>query len=175
MRLLLAEDNSDLSTSLVPILKRNNYSIDTAHTGPDALNALETGLYDGAILDVTIPEMDGIAVLKSIREKGSNIPILLLTTKSEENHCILKLESGADDYLTRTACQSPRHDSPAGRHRQYYTHLSQRQAKLHHLSALLPFCFLPLGQQGIPNFGNAYEKPRAGDPHRAFPGKNMGL
>jgi DNA-binding response OmpR family regulator len=101
MRLLLAEDNSDLSTSLVPILKRNNYSIDTAHTGPDALNALETGLYDGAILDVTIPEMDGIAVLKSIREKGSNIPILLLTTKSEENHCILKLESGADDYLTR--------------------------------------------------------------------------
>lgn len=101
MRLLLAEDNSDLSTSLVPILKRNNYSIDTAHTGPDALNALETGLYDGAILDVTIPEMDGIAVLKSIREKGSTIPILILTTKSEENHCILKLESGADDYLTR--------------------------------------------------------------------------
>lgn len=101
MRLLLAEDERELSNALVAILKRNNFSVDAAYNGRDALDALETGLYDGAILDVMMPVMDGISVLKSIREKGSAIPILMLTAKSEVNDRVLGLDSGADDYLTK--------------------------------------------------------------------------
>lgn len=101
MRLLLAEDERELSNALVAILKRNNFSVDAVYNGRDALDALETGLYDGAILDVMMPTMDGITVLKGIREQGSAIPILMLTAKSEVNDRVLGLDSGADDYLTK--------------------------------------------------------------------------
>lgn len=68
MRLLLAEDEKELSNALVTILKHNNYSVDAVYNGQDALDYLEMGLYDGAVLDIMMPKMDGITVLKKIRE-----------------------------------------------------------------------------------------------------------
>lgn len=101
MRLLLAEDEKELSNALVAILKHNNYSVDAVYNGRDALDYLEDGDYDGAILDIMMPILDGISVLKKIREKGNQIPILMLTAKSEIDDKVLGLDCGADDYLTK--------------------------------------------------------------------------
>lgn len=101
MRLLLAEDEKELSNALVAILKHNNYSVDAVYNGRDALDYLEDGNYDGAILDIMMPILDGISVLKKIREKGNQIPILMLTAKSEIDDKVLGLDYGADDYLTK--------------------------------------------------------------------------
>ena len=67
MRLLLAEDEVDLSNALVTVLKHNNYSVDAVYDGAEALDYLETGNYDGVILDIMMPKVDGITVLKTIR------------------------------------------------------------------------------------------------------------
>lgn len=101
MRILLAEDEISLASALVTILQKNNYSVEAVHNGVDALNYLETGNYDAAILDIMMPQMDGITVLKKLREKGNLIPILMLTAKSEIDDKVLGLDSGANDYLTK--------------------------------------------------------------------------
>ncbi|MCD7835896.1 MAG: response regulator transcription factor [Lachnospiraceae bacterium] len=101
MRLLLAEDEDELSRALVTLLKRNNYSVDAVSNGQDALDYLETGVYDGAILDIMMPQMDGITVLKKIRASGSSVPVLLLTARAEIDDRVLGLDAGADDYLTK--------------------------------------------------------------------------
>ena len=101
MRLLLAEDEKALSKALVAILERNNYSVDPVYDGQSALEYIETGNYDGAILDIMMPVKDGISVLKEIRQKGNLIPILLLTAKSEIDDKVLGLDAGANDYLTK--------------------------------------------------------------------------
>lgn len=101
MRLLLAEDEKSLSRAVRFLLEKNNYSVDAVYNGEDALAYLESGNYDGAILDIMMPKMDGITVLKKIRKKGSLIPILMLTAKSEINDKVLGLDSGANDYLTK--------------------------------------------------------------------------
>lgn len=101
MRLLLAEDEKSLSKAIVAILERNNYSVDAVYDGLEALEYLDSDAYDGLILDVMMPKMDGITVLKKIREKGSNIPVLILTAKSEIDDKVLGLDSGANDYLTK--------------------------------------------------------------------------
>ncbi len=101
MRLLLAEDEKSLSRAVKFLLEKNNYSVDAVYNGADALDYLENGNYDGAILDIMMPKMDGIAVLKTVRERGSLIPILMLTAKSEIDDKVLGLDSGANDYLTK--------------------------------------------------------------------------
>ncbi len=101
MRLLLAEDEKDLSKALITMFKYNNYSVDAVYNGQDAIDFIETGIYDGVILDIMMPKIDGITVLKTIRSKGNNIPILLLTAKSEIDDRCLGLDMGADDYLTK--------------------------------------------------------------------------
>lgn len=101
MRLLLAEDEHSLSKAIVTILEKNNYSADAVYDGVEALAYLETGNYDGVILDIMMPKMDGITVLKKLREKGSSIPVLMLTAKSEVDDKVLGLDSGANDYLTK--------------------------------------------------------------------------
>ncbi len=101
MRLLLAEDEKSLSKAVKFLLEKNNYSVDAVYNGADALDYLESGNYDGAILDIMMPKLDGITVLKKIREKGSLIPILMLTAKSEIDDKVLGLDSGANDYLTK--------------------------------------------------------------------------
>lgn len=101
MRLLLAEDEQALSKALTTILQRNNYSVDVAYDGQEALEYLEEDNYDGIILDIMMPKIDGITVLKEIRKKGILIPVLLLTAKSEVDDKVLGLDAGANDYLTK--------------------------------------------------------------------------
>ncbi len=101
MRLLLAEDEKSLSKAIMAILKKNNYSADAVYNGKDALSYLENGNYDAAVLDIMMPEMDGITVLKELRKKGNMTPVLILTAKSEVDDKVLGLDSGANDYLTK--------------------------------------------------------------------------
>jgi DNA-binding response OmpR family regulator len=101
MRLLLVEDEIELSNALAAVLRRSNYSVDAVYDGQDALDYLMTGNYDGAILDIMMPKMDGITVLKKVRAAGNSIPILMLTAKAEIDDRVLGLDSGADDYLTK--------------------------------------------------------------------------
>lgn len=101
MRLLLAEDERFLSKALSAILRKNNYEVDAVCDGREALSFLKSGDYDAAILDVMMPEMDGIAVLRDIRAAGSKVPVLLLTAKAEVEDKVLGLDSGANDYLSK--------------------------------------------------------------------------
>lgn len=101
MRLLLAEDERSLSRAIVTILEKNNYSADAVYDGEEALEYLETGNYDGLILDIMMPKMDGLTVLKKLREKGNPIPVLMLTAKSEVDDKVEGLDLGANDYLTK--------------------------------------------------------------------------
>ena len=100
MRLLLAEDERDLADALEAMLKHNNYSVDVVNNGQDALDYLMLDDYDGAILDVMMPQMDGVTVVKKLRENKKSTPVLLLTAKSEIEDKVYGLDSGADDYLT---------------------------------------------------------------------------
>lgn len=101
MRLLLAEDEAALSKALTAILERNNYSVDSVCDGQAALEYLESDNYDGVILDIMMPKIDGITVLRKLRQKGSLVPVLLLTAKSEVDDKVLGLAAGANDYLTK--------------------------------------------------------------------------
>ena len=101
MRILFAEDEKALSKALVKILEKNNYSVDAVYDGEDALAYLEAGSYDAAVLDIMMPKMDGIAVLKKIRAEGNQIPVLMLTARSEIEDRVLGLDSGANDYLSK--------------------------------------------------------------------------
>lgn len=101
MRILLAEDERPLARVIVKILTKNNYSADAVHNGKDALLYLDSGNYDAAILDIMMPEMDGITVLRKLRGQGSPIPVLLLTAKAEVDDKVLGLDSGANYYLTK--------------------------------------------------------------------------
>lgn len=101
MRLLLAEDERALSKALATILERSNYSVDTVYDGEAALEYLAADNYDGVILDIMMPKKDGITVLKEPRSRGSKIPVLILTAKSEVDDKVLGLDSGANDYLTK--------------------------------------------------------------------------
>lgn len=101
MRLLVAEDEEMLSSVLVTILEKNKYTVDAVFNGYDALTQLESQVYDGAILDIMMPKLDGITVLRKIREKENPIPVLLLTAKSEIDDKVYGLDSGANDYLSK--------------------------------------------------------------------------
>ena len=101
MRLLLAEDEREISKALSTILKHNLYTVDTVFDGEEALAYIENGNYDGVILDIMMPKIDGISVLKIIRSKGINVPVLILTAKSEVDDKVLGLDCGANDYLTK--------------------------------------------------------------------------
>lgn len=101
MRILLAEDEQMLARAIVKILEKNNYSAEAVYNGNDALVHLESGQYDVAILDIMMPGIDGIKVIKKIRAQGNNIPILVLSAKSETDDKVLGLDSGANYYLTK--------------------------------------------------------------------------
>ncbi len=101
MRLLLAEDEKELSRALTTILERSNYSVDAVYDGEEALEYLNSNNYDGLILDIMMPRIDGLTVLKKLREKRNLIPVLLLTAKSEIDDKVEGLDAGANDYLTK--------------------------------------------------------------------------
>ncbi len=101
MRILLAEDERSLARALLKIFEKNHYSADAVYDGEEALYYLENGNYDVAILDVMMPKMDGITVLKTIRSNGNKIPVMILTAKAEIDDKVLGLDSGANYYLTK--------------------------------------------------------------------------
>ena len=101
MRLLLAEDEKSLSRAVKAILEKNNFSVDAVYDGVEALEYLESGNYDGVIMDVMMPKMDGITALKKLRAAGNMVPVLILTAKSEIDDKVEGLDSGANDYLTK--------------------------------------------------------------------------
>ena len=101
MRLLVAEDEKSLSKALKVILEKNNYSVDTAFDGEEALDYLATGEYDGIVLDIMMPRVDGLTVLKKLRAKGDLTPVLMLAARSEIDDRVTGLDLGANDYLTK--------------------------------------------------------------------------
>ncbi|MBE6543038.1 MAG: response regulator transcription factor [Ruminococcaceae bacterium] len=101
MRILLAEDERPLSRAIIKLLEKNNFSADAVYNGKDAISYIELGNYDVLILDIMMPEMDGISVLKKIRKSGNNIPVLILSAKAQVEDKVLGLDSGANYYLTK--------------------------------------------------------------------------
>lgn len=99
MRLLLAEDEKDLSEALTAIFEHNHYEVDAVYNGNDALDYILVGDYDGVVLDVMMPGMDGFEVLRKVREQKNDVPILMLTAKADIDDRVFGLDNGADDYL----------------------------------------------------------------------------
>ncbi|MBP1991607.1 response regulator transcription factor [Paenibacillus eucommiae] len=101
MRILIVEDEVHLAEALTQILKKHHYSIDTVHDGQSGLDYALSGIYDLLLLDIMLPEMDGITILKTIRSKGFSTPVILLTAKGEISDKISGLDYGADDYVAK--------------------------------------------------------------------------
>lgn len=101
MKLLLAEDEIAMSEAITDILTYHKYSVDAVYNGADALDYALASQYDGVILDIMMPKMDGIEVLKRLRAASCTVPVLLLTAKAEVDDRIRGLDAGADDYLPK--------------------------------------------------------------------------
>ncbi len=101
MRILIVEDEIHLAEALTQILKKNNYTVDAVNDGKSGLDNALSDIYDLIILDIMLPEMDGITVLKNIRKEGLSTPVILLTARGEVSDKVIGLDSGADDYLAK--------------------------------------------------------------------------
>ncbi|MBR5874810.1 MAG: response regulator transcription factor [Oscillospiraceae bacterium] len=101
MKLLIAEDDPRLLKTLIHIFQTNKYIVDGVANGSDALEYALTGEYDGLVLDIMMPGMDGLTVLKKLREKNITTPALFLTARTEIDQRVEGLDAGADDYLPK--------------------------------------------------------------------------
>ena len=101
MKILLAEDDRSLRRAVTVILEKNNYTVEAVDNGLDAANYAEIENYDAIIMDIMMPKMDGIEALKRIRGNFNNVPVILLTAKTEIEDRVSGLDSGANDYLTK--------------------------------------------------------------------------
>ena len=101
MKLLLVEDEKQLSEALQQILIKNKYSVDAVYNGDEGLDYALTDVYDVIILDIMLPKLNGIEILKMIRKRKISTPVILLTAKGSVEDRILGLDSGADDYLPK--------------------------------------------------------------------------
>ena len=101
MRLLLAEDEEAMAEAVIAYLEYHHYEVDWANNGTDALETARMGIYDVLVLDIMMPGMDGLTVLRTLRGEGNTTPVLLLTAKGEVRDKVLGFESGSDDYLTK--------------------------------------------------------------------------
>ncbi|MGN0641997.1 MAG: response regulator transcription factor [Huintestinicola sp.] len=101
MRVLIVEDETRLADALVQILMKNKITADACYNGIDGLDNALSGIYDVIVLDIMLPGMNGIDVLKSIRREGLNVPVLMFTAKDDISDKVRGLDSGADDYLTK--------------------------------------------------------------------------
>jgi len=101
VRILLAEDNKTLAGWLGKALRHEGYAVDCMHDGVDADHVLLTQAYDLVILDLELPRMDGLDVLRRLRKRGSSMPLLILTARGEIESRVEGLNLGADDYLTK--------------------------------------------------------------------------
>lgn len=101
MRILVAEDERDLNRLIVRTLEKAGYGVDACLDGKDALYYLEHTEYDAAVLDIMMPEMDGLEVLRRIRSRGKELPVMFLTARDSIADRVNGLDSGADDYLVK--------------------------------------------------------------------------
>ena len=101
MRILIAEDDPKLLKSLVHIFEMNHYAVDGVDNGVDAFDFASSDEYDGLVLDIMMPGMDGVTLLKKLRANGITTPALFLTAKTETYQKIEGLDAGADDYLPK--------------------------------------------------------------------------
>nr|WP_302419146.1 response regulator transcription factor [uncultured Romboutsia sp.] len=101
MKLLLVEDEKQLSEALQQILIKNKYSVDAVYSGDEGLDYSLSDVYDVIILDIMLPKLNGIEILKMIRKRKISTPVILLTAKGSVEDRILGLDSGADDYLPK--------------------------------------------------------------------------
>ena len=101
MKLLLAEDEMRMASALTELLKMENYDVDHVSDGLSALAALESDIYDAAVIDVMMPGMNGFDVVYAARNRGIKTPVLMLTAKSTVDDKVTGLDCGADDYLTK--------------------------------------------------------------------------
>lgn len=101
MRILIAEDDIDLNEIIVKKLTAEGYAIDSCHNGLDALDYLESTQYDAAILDIMMPEMDGLEAVRRLRSKGNTTPIIFLTARDTVADRVKGLDIGANDYLVK--------------------------------------------------------------------------
>lgn len=101
MRILIAEDEKSLNKILSSRLTEEHYSVDSCHDGEEALDYIEGAEYDAVILDIMMPKKDGLTVLKTMRRRGNNTPVLLLTAKDSIEDRVSGLDAGANDYLVK--------------------------------------------------------------------------
>ena len=101
MKILLVEDTAQLNKALSTLLKRNSYTVDSAFDGEEALLFLRDYSYDIVILDIMLPKIDGLEVLRRMRREKNSTPVLLLTAKSSVEDRVVGLDLGADDYLPK--------------------------------------------------------------------------
>ncbi|PKM56329.1 MAG: DNA-binding response regulator [Firmicutes bacterium HGW-Firmicutes-5] len=101
MRILIIEDEVPLAEALLQILKKNNYSADMVHDGEAGLDYSLSNIYDVILLDIMLPKMDGLTLLKHLRKESIHTPVLLLTARGEISQRVEGLDSGADDYLVK--------------------------------------------------------------------------
>lgn len=101
MRLLIAEDEADLAEALTVFFEKNHFSVDAVGDGFSAYEYASAGDYDAIILDVMMPKMNGVDVLRKLREEGVQTPVMMLTAKAEKDDRITGFNSGADDYLPK--------------------------------------------------------------------------
>lgn len=101
MRILIVEDELHLAEALAQVLRKNNYTADMANDGITGLDSALSGIYDIILLDIMLPGMDGLSVLKGLRSEGISTPVILLTAKGEISDKVKGLDSGADDYLAK--------------------------------------------------------------------------
>lgn len=101
MHILLVEDERSLSRALKALLEKNHYLVDAVYDGEEALDYASVENYDAIVMDIMMPKMDGITVLRTLRTQHNETPVLLLTAKSEVEDKVQGLDSGANDYLTK--------------------------------------------------------------------------
>lgn len=101
MRILLAEDEISIARALKLMLEKNQYTVDMVHNGAEALDFIHSVPYDALVLDIMMPEMDGIELLTAVRKMGIKTPALFLTAKGEIEDRVAGLDAGADDYLPK--------------------------------------------------------------------------
>jgi DNA-binding response OmpR family regulator len=101
MKLLLAEDTKDLNRAVSAILAHDGFEVDSTFDGEEALEHIKNNTYDGIILDIMMPKMDGLEVLRELRNLNITTPVMLLTAKAEVDDRVNGLDAGADDYLTK--------------------------------------------------------------------------
>ena len=101
MRILIAEDERDLNRLIVKVLEKEGYGVDACFIGKEALYYLENTEYDAAVLDIMMPGMDGLEVLRAARKKGLDLPIMFLTARDSIADRVTGLDTGADDYLIK--------------------------------------------------------------------------